>query len=129
LALGINLNADDDADVAFDGVTYIYLIGSTGADHLSTNGGLGTGDSTSLPVSLWGGQGNDRLVGGRRATFIRAGPDRDVLLGKDGKDVLLGQGGSDVLRGGHGNDDLAGGPGIDHCDDVADRNESRSCEL
>lgn len=49
------------------------------------------------PVSLTGGAGNDRLVGG---------PLADVLFGGDGDDALTGNGGADAIDGGAGTDTL-----------------------
>jgi Ca2+-binding RTX toxin-like protein len=126
-ASGLNLNADDDADIAYE-AGYAYLIGMAGDDLLSAKGGLRTGEHASVAVSLWGGKGDDRLVGGRQRTFIHAGSGRDTLLGNGGPDVLLGKGENDHLRGGPGNDDLSGGPGRDRCHDRKGRNEMRSCE-
>lgn len=73
------------------------------------NGGNG-GDSVivsstiTIPVTMRGGAGSDKLVGG-------SGPDK--LIGGEGNDYLNGRGGDDLIFGGPGNDEILGGPGDD----------------
>src|SRR5262245_5670513 len=59
----------------------------------------------ALPAAqLFGGNGNDTLIGGSGA---------DMLFGQAGNDTLLGKGGNDFLFGGADNDTLTGGDGDD----------------
>src|SRR4051794_20080527 len=81
-------------------VSRVTVVGSNGADRL-------TATFLDVPVTLDGGDGNDRLTGG--------GGD-DLLDGDDGADTLLGQGGRDELRGDEDADLLVGGPGPDVLD-------------
>jgi Ca2+-binding RTX toxin-like protein len=78
----------------------IEMFGAGGNDLLAldeTNG--------ALPRSiLFGGDGDDTLVGGSGS---------DLLFGQSGNDTLLGKGGNDLLFGGSGNDTLTGGSGSD----------------
>lgn len=60
--------------------------------------------SVSIPTTLLGGPGADRLTGG---------PAADQLSGDDGDDTLAGAGGNDALVGGLGVDELAGDAGDD----------------
>ena len=69
-----------------------------------------------------GGNGRDRLKGGKNDDILDGRGGRDVLLGRagdddlrggDGNDVLKGAGGRDVLSGGRGSDRLVGGGGDD----------------
>ena len=60
--------------------------------------------SLSLPVTLLGGPGADRL---------RSGDGADIVGGGDGNDTLAGGAGSDVLDGGLGTDSVDGGSGDD----------------
>ena len=73
-----------------------------------------------VPVTLRGGPGGDRLVGGAAGDKLVGGPGDDTLVGWGGHDSLfggpgadriLGGGGNDVLRGEAGADVLIGGPG------------------
>lgn len=81
-------------------VTQIQMFGLGGNDTLAldeTNGAL-------PKANMFGGDGNDTLIGGSGA---------DQLFGQDGNDTLLGKGGDDLLFGGNGNDVLTGGAGTD----------------
>src|SRR4051812_33504569 len=66
-----------------------------------------------FPVTILGGNGNDRLTGGSGADTLDGGPGDDVLTGTAGNDTLRGGAGKDVLDGGADNDDLDGGTGKD----------------
>jgi Ca2+-binding RTX toxin-like protein len=78
----------------------VQIFGLAGNDSLSldeTNG--------ALPQAiLFGGSGNDTLIGGSAADF---------LFGQAGNDSLFGKGGVDFLFGGAGNDELTGGASAD----------------
>jgi hypothetical protein len=67
----------------------------------------------AIPVTLRGGPGNDRLVGGAGADKLVAGPGDDTVIGRAGADSLFGGPGNDRLIGGSGNDLLHGDPGED----------------
>lgn len=66
-----------------------------------------------IDVSLYGGPGDDVLVGSRFGDLLRGGPGDDVLRGRNGLDTLLGGPGDDELSGGIRRDDLTDGPGRD----------------
>ena len=60
---------------------------------------------------VWGGSGDDRIVGNARANFLGGqdpqglGEDHDSLFGRDGRDrLMLGEGDGQVVRGGSGRD-------------------------
>jgi Ca2+-binding RTX toxin-like protein len=82
------------------------------------NGGSGN-DSViispkiTIPATLRGGPGRDRLRAGGGADKIVGGPGNDQLLGEGGNDWLFGGAGEDLLVGGAGDDRLVGGPGPD----------------
>lgn len=78
----------------------IQLYGNNGNDTLSLNEANG-----ALPkANMYGGAGNDTLIGGS---------GRDQLFGQAGNDTLLGKGGIDALFGGANNDTLTGGDDSD----------------
>jgi Ca2+-binding RTX toxin-like protein len=78
----------------------IQIFGQSGDDTLSLNESNG-----ALPrANIFGGIGNDTLIGGSAA---------DMLFGQSGNDTLLGKGGVDFLFGGTENDTLTGGDGDD----------------
>ena len=48
--------------------------------------------------------------------MLYGGPGNDTLVGGNGDDILSGGPGDDTITGGRGNDILIGGPGQDHLD-------------
>jgi Ca2+-binding RTX toxin-like protein len=71
---------------------------------------------------IYGGGGDDRILGGSGKNHLRGdrgndhivgGPDDDYLDGSDGRDVLIGMGGDDFLVAFSDNDRLRGGRGHD----------------
>jgi Ca2+-binding RTX toxin-like protein len=87
---------------------------------------LGDGNDTLVSdsvgeLTVFGGPGNDRMIGGSRPSVFadfEGGPPTIVdssenFNGGGGNDVLIGNGQPDLLNGGSGNDILNGGPGRD----------------
>lgn len=74
---------------------------------------VAVGNSITVPVTMRGGSGNDKLIGGGGNDKLIGGVGRDRLLGRGGDDLLIGGPGNDVLVGGSGNDILRGGSGRD----------------
>ena len=87
----------------------VLVRGRSGADDISVDerGGL-----LGALVTMYGGNGYDRLAGGSAA---------DVLYGGNGRDRLEGGDGADMLFGERGVDSLTGGFGADHFTDKADQ--------
>ena len=87
----------------------IQVFGTGGNDMISldeTNG--------ALPAAqLFGGAGNDTLIGGSGNDLLFGGAGNDTLLGKAGNDLLFGGDGNDTLIGGTGNDQMFGQAGND----------------
>ena len=54
--------------------------------------------------TLYGGPGNDTLVGGYGQDILYGGPGNDTLSGGPSKDILIGGPGHDHIDGGGGND-------------------------
>ncbi|MEJ7595121.1 MAG: phosphatase PAP2 family protein [Planctomycetaceae bacterium] len=76
--------------------------------HITVDAGAGNDVVTLVNVNvssdLYGGLGNDILIGGDAA---------DRIWGEDGWDTLFGAGGNDMLDGGSGRNTLFGGSGND----------------
>ncbi len=70
--------------------------------------------------NVYGGTGNDTILGDGRENFIRGNNGNDKLSGYAGYDYLSGGAGDDILRSGasdpFGGDVLLGGDGIDTAD-------------
>jgi Ca2+-binding RTX toxin-like protein len=87
----------------------IQIFGLGGNDRLSLNETNG-----ALPrASLFGGNGNDTLIGAAAADFLFGQAGNDTLLGNGGLDFLFGGAGDDVMTGGAGNDQVFGQAGND----------------
>jgi Ca2+-binding RTX toxin-like protein len=58
--------------------------------------------------SLYGGPGNDKLVGSASKNTLSGGLGNDTMYGGDGDDTMLGGSGDDTMYGGNGNDTFIG---------------------
>jgi len=67
----------------------------------------------SLPVTIFGGAGDDVIVALAGPDRLEGGAGNDNLYGGTGADTLLGSAGNDKLWGGGGSDQLEGGTGND----------------
>src|SRR5262249_30120408 len=112
---GIALNSDGKVDVTLvpNPVNLVvYLLG--GDDYFNGRGQFGAGLHYLGPITLDGGDGNDRLL--RRSAgddHISGGNGDDNIDGQEGNDVVDGGPGNDMVSAGAGNDTLIGGPGAD----------------
>lgn len=77
---------------------------------------LGDGDDVYRGIgdgrvdgTVFGGAGDDLLVGSDADDVLDGGDGADELRGRGGDDILFGGGESDLLIGGHGDDTLYGG--------------------
>ena len=80
----------------------VVVRGKSGSDDVSLDERFAR---FAAAVTMYGGNGQDRLVGGEGL---------DTLYGCNGQDRLDGAAGADMLYGGNGIDDLEGGDGVDH---------------
>jgi hypothetical protein len=78
----------------------------------------GTGNDTIIGTpgadKLFGQAGNDLIRGGAGDDVLSGGDGNDRLEGGDGNDTLTGDTGNDILYGGTGNDTLTGAAGDDY---------------
>ncbi len=77
------------------------------------NTGDATGDTYTDIENLRGSAFNDTLIATDENNSVWGGEGNDVLLGLLGNDTLYGEDGADELHGGEGNDHLIGGAGND----------------
>jgi Ca2+-binding RTX toxin-like protein len=79
----------------------------------ATAGRTGEGDTLRGLEAVYGGSGDDVLVGSRLANTLWGGPGDDRISGLGGRDELDGDDGRDRIRGGAGADRLSGNAGAD----------------
>lgn len=98
-----------------------------GHDTLNLNLGLpgvakvvdgGAGDDSidllgTIDATIFGGDGDDIIIGSPIADLIFGGAGNDVIDGRGGNDTIYGQDGNDTITGGTGDDKLFGGEGSD----------------
>ncbi len=113
----VRLGAGDDAAVTSeDAVTLVQ--GGEGDDELHAHTAelvLGEGGDDMLMGNgvLFGGDGDDHLMGQPIDEVFHGGPGDDMIEGWDGRDLAYGDAGDDHISGGEGDDVLVGGPGDD----------------
>jgi Ca2+-binding RTX toxin-like protein len=89
--------------------TLIQVFGQGGNDAITLDEANG-----ALPrANLFGGAGDDTLIGGSGADMLFGQADNDTLLGRGGADFLFGGSGNDTLTGGDGDDQVFGESGDD----------------
>ncbi len=102
--------------LADGGVSYHYPYGQITEVHVRTHKGDDLVDFGPL-VDKWtwifGGKGNDRLLGSSGHNQIEGSEGCDHLEGRSGDDALRGGDGEDVLVGGEGDDFLRGDEALD----------------
>jgi Ca2+-binding RTX toxin-like protein len=81
----------------------IIIFGQAGDDDINAP------NSVTLPVEMYGGEGNDNLNGGAGDDLLVGGTGNDQLTGGGGRDILIGGEGLDRLTGNAGDDVLIGG--------------------
>lgn len=69
--------------------------------------------SLPVPAQIFGGDGNDQLIGGPNRDTIYGDKGNDTIRGGSSNDWLVGGEGDDVIYGGAGNDWISGDPGRD----------------
>ncbi len=99
---GIAFNADNYKDITLANAESLNVALAGGADvFTATNTGSvkGVTNSATLPVTVFGGAGNDVIVGGAAADTIYGGPGNDTLSGGAAIDTMYGEDGADIIQG------------------------------
>jgi Ca2+-binding RTX toxin-like protein len=77
--------------------------------------------------NVYGGRGNDKLLGSSAANTFYGNEGNDELRGEGGNDTLYGDLGNDTLFGGDGDDTLFSGDGVNSCDGGAGQGDICIC--
>ena len=109
-ASGIDLNNDDNLDVALAAAEDVFVDGGDGDDTIWAAGSTATGAAFTVSLTATGGDGDE---GGDGKDTFHGGAANDTLKGNAGNDTLKGAAGNDRLNGGPGDDICKGGPGAD----------------
>ena len=90
----------------YDSITYINVLLNNGDDYFD-------GSALSIPLTIYGGGGNDEIYGGSSADTLRGDSGEDTIVGGEGNDMLYGGNDGDLLVGCKGNDEIYGEAGND----------------
>ncbi|MET0287897.1 MAG: calcium-binding protein [Polyangiales bacterium] len=99
---GLAFNADNYKDITFAGVETLSLALAGGNDVLTATNATatkGVNGNASIPLTLFGGAGNDVLLGGDAVDTVNGGPGNDTLSGGALADTLNGDDGADIIQG------------------------------
>jgi Ca2+-binding RTX toxin-like protein len=119
------LCGNDGNDTIFGGLSAVFdrIDGGPGDDRLAGREemfGPGLCAPFDAPVDfvdafngIYGGTGNDDIVGASGTDALLGGEGNDCVIGIDGNDVLTGGSGGDVIGGGPGQDFAEGGDDFD----------------
>jgi Ca2+-binding RTX toxin-like protein len=98
------------------GTNAINYTGTTKPTFVNLSTGQATGVTTTTNTGvvskiqdLFGGTGNDYLIGSSAANVMDGGAGNDTIIGLAGNDILVGNYGQDLINGGAGYDILIGG--------------------
>jgi hypothetical protein len=110
---GIDVGRDGDADITFSGYHQIFIHALDGDDHMDASAYAGPSF-----VALYGGAGNDRVIGSDGPDSLCGEEGDDIIDGRAGNDWLYPGPGDDIARGGAGNDNLASDNTLDGTDQM-----------
>jgi Ca2+-binding RTX toxin-like protein len=99
---GLAFNSDRNKDITFAGVETLTVALGGGADVLTATNATPTKGVTGacrIPLRIFGGLGNDVILGGGEVDAIYGGPGNDTLSGGAGNDTLYGDDGADIMQG------------------------------
>jgi fibronectin-binding autotransporter adhesin len=81
----------------------MLIYGLAGDDNIQASGTI------TVPLWLYGGDGNDRLNGGNGPNVLLGGAGNDTITGGSGRDLVIGGTGADQIVGNGGDDLMVGG--------------------
>jgi Ca2+-binding RTX toxin-like protein len=99
---GIAFNADNYKDITISNTETVNIALAGGNDALTATNATATKGITgnaALPLTIFGGSGNDVIVGGAGIDNVYGGPGNDTLSGGSADDFLYGEEGADILQG------------------------------
>jgi Ca2+-binding RTX toxin-like protein len=119
--------AGDDRISLRTGESGVVLLNVNGADYSVTSKEIridarrgndlidlsGLTDVEGLSITVYGGAGDDTIVGSLAGEKIFAGDGNDIVAAGNGRDTVYGEVGDDSIRGNAHNDLLDGGDGAD----------------
>src|SRR6476659_878182 len=110
----VDFGDDGSAEFSFERkeIAQIAVEAGNGGDAVRIDESNGVFADT-IPTTIDGGNGNDRLVGGSGAGTLIGGNGDDALFGGNGNETLLGGNGNDSIDGNKGNDVAFMGNGDD----------------
>jgi Ca2+-binding RTX toxin-like protein len=115
---GIDIGNDGDQDVTTNTVEVLRVYGKNGSDTIDASAYVWT------PVYLYGGNGDDTLIGSPQSDFLYGNAGADLLQGGDGIDRLWGGSENDVVFGDDGDDTLWAEATADGADELYGGNGS-----
>jgi RTX calcium-binding nonapeptide repeat (4 copies) len=103
--LEVDVGDDGSAEFSFERsqIREIVVEAGNGGDAVRIDESNGVFADT-IPTTIDGGNGNDRLVGGAGAVTLDGGNGDDALFGGNGNEKLIGGNGNDTIDGNKGND-------------------------
>lgn len=111
---GMALNSDGDVDVLFSpGIFPLEIHGLGGKNYINGRGQGGAGLHFLGPLTIYGGEQGDELIGSSDADKIYGGAGDDIVYSHEEADYIEGRGGNDKITAGAGDDLIIGGAGAD----------------
>ena len=102
-------------DIVLGGAGFDIIFGAQGNDVLfAANGSSAADRADTRGARIFGGAGDDLIVGSNRWDRMQGGLGVDQIDGYEGRDWIRGGGDTDYIDGGAGIDDAHGGNGHDH---------------
>jgi Ca2+-binding RTX toxin-like protein len=111
---GVAINSDGDLDITVSpSIFHIEVSVLGGDDFVNGRGQGGAGLHFLGPLTIYGGDGTDEIVGSTDPDRLYGEGGNDTINAQDGADVVEGGAGNDFLTASEGDDTIVGGPGAD----------------